>query len=427
MDPVKQVLVIIEEVRELILAKLSVIELLSKSRVCRCWQQTVYKILQKRSRHFAIDSKLLTCSRNHYYYHNNDEDYATTSSRSTGSKRLKLAEKDDCQFFEIKRAFLKWRAQWLQAPKIILLFCKSVKATGDDFSKMSKQIFELFQNYVPKDCVLVMLRGSMCCRFSELNFTLRTEALNFLSSRSNCINTMIWTSLRTDRAKKRLLAAIKEFTFCQNDLKILMFFYDISKHAVGNWINNGFLNFLKNDLELKEDVVILGCAVHDSAGFLHSRNCSNKMVSLVNSEFKFARPERIPNVEGGQFFAIAINGSSIFSASLLVDFEVRTISELSSKMKLLKESTLPLQKDNSFGVIVSCIDRMHDAFWYDDYEHCNDNVEIMAFQEEFPEMPILTMHSFGEIGQNFNVIKAPLEKQLSHTGAALFSIVRFND
>ena len=417
MDPVRQVLVNIEEIRELILANFSVLELLSKSLVCRSWQRTVYMILQKRSRHSAVDSKLLTCSRN----------YAPTSSRSVGNKRLKLTERDDCQFFEIKRAFLKWRAQWLQAPKIVLLFCKSVKATGDEFSKMSKQIFELFQNYVPKDCVLVMLRGSMCCRFSELNFTLRTEALNLLSSRSSCINTMIWTSLRTDRAKKRLLAAIKDFTFCQKDLKVFMFFYDISKHAVGNWINNGFLSFLKKDLELNEDVVILGCAVHDSAGFLHSRNCSNKMVSLVNSEFKFARQERIPNVEGGQFFAIAINGSSIFSASLLVDSDVRTVSELSTEMKLLKESTLPLQKGNSFGVIVSCIDRMHDAFWYDDYEHCSDNVEIIALKEEFPELPILTMHSFGEIGQNFNIVGKASTKQLSHSGAAVFTIVRFND
>ena len=428
MEPVKQALINIEEIREIILSNLSVVELLPMSRVCRCWQQTVDKIVQKRSRHYAVDSKLFIYSKN-FFHLGSDEAYLAMTSN--GSKRLRVTEKDECQLLEIERSFLKWRAQWMQAPKIILLFCKSVKAAGEEFLKMSKYIFEMFQKSIPKDCVVVMIRGSMCCRFNELNFTVRTEALNLFSSRSSCINVMTWTSLRTDRAKKRLLAAIKDFAFCQKDLKMLLFFYDISKHAVGNWISHAFLSFLKEDLKLDDDVVILGCAVHDSAGFLHSRNCSNKMVSLVDNQFKSDKLERIPNVEGGQFLAVAINGSSISSASLLVDFNVKTMSELSSRMKLLKEGTLPMRKDNSFGIIISCIDRMHDAFWYTDYDHCNDNVEIMALKEEFPDMPILTMHSFGEIGQNFNLVGASnnsiMLNQLSHSGAAIFSIVRFND
>ena len=422
MDPAVQALVNIEHILELVLSNLSVVELIPKSRVCRCWKRIVDKILRKRSRSYAFDYEVLTCGQIEYGFRGEER----LGYRTVGNKRARLRENEDSMVINLEKAFLKWRRQWNQPPKIIILFCKSVKTLGKDVLKVSTEIFDVFQKYAPNDCAIVMLRGPLCCRSSELGFTLKTEALSFLSSFGNRVNVLTWTSLRTERAKKRLMDAIKDFSLCQSDIKALLFFYDVSKGSVDHWMNT-FVKFLKEELNLGKDVVILGCAIHDNAGFLHSRNCTNKMVSLMGAQLQCDKIERIHKADGGRFLAIAINGSSISSASLLVHSDVNTISEVENQVKMLKRSLPSVKKHNAFGIIVSCIDRMHDEFWYRDYFVSEDNVEIIALRKEFPSLPLLVMHSFGEIGNNFNLIDKKSSNELLHTGAAIFSVVHFDD
>ena len=422
MDPTVQVLVNIEGLLEQILSYLPVVELLPKSRVCICWQRTVRKILQRRSRCSAVDFRVLISD------HEKQRHFPTTSSssRRTSSKRLKLLTTTfDDQIRSIKEEFLDWRKQWKQTPKIVLLFCKSVKANCDLFVQTAENIYALFCKYLPKDCVVVMVKGCMCC---SRNYTIRTEALSFLSSCSSSINVLNWLSVRTEASRKKLLASIKDFVLAQSDLKILIFFYDISKVR---WFNEFFISFLKKELNMDSNVVILGCDIYDSSssGIVHSQKHSNTVVSLLGNAITSEKNGRHQTVIGGQFLVLTISGASVCSASMLADSEVKTISELPAKMKVLRRS-MPstVRTDNSFGIIVSCIDRMHETMWYNDYEHAHNNVEITALQNEFPGLPVLTMHSLGEVGGNFNLVdSASVEpEQLIHTEAAIFTVVHIN-
>lgn len=424
MNPSVQVLINLEETLEHILSYLPAIELLRKSAVCRSWQRTAKRILQKRSRSFALDYKTFTYEG---FCADHTESSCGSSSRRT-RKRLKLNDKAHCQLCKFKSTVLSWQSQWHQTPKIIMLVCKSNEASAKNFLKASKAIFDELQKQLPKDCIIFMFRSSMCCRFnSKISFVIKAEALLFSSTSSNCINVLTWTSIKTDASKSKLLNAIKNFSVCQEDLKVLMFFYDISNNSIVSWIRKTLIPFLKNDLKLSEEVVILGCAIFDYPGIVHSKSCSNSMISLTGNKISAKKSQKYDSSDRGQFLVMALNGNSIFSASLLADYNVKSITDLSAKLKVLKKSfqSMSLSSKSSFGFVISCIDRMHDSVWYNDFDQSlNNHVETTALQEEFPELPILTMHGFGEIGCNANLLGlVDEEESMIHSRAAIFAVV----
>ncbi|CAK8695084.1 unnamed protein product [Clavelina lepadiformis] len=397
----------------------------------------MYRILRLRGKHPSVDFNMFTDHRaygNSFNSSNNndDEDTLIQSKR----KKSENLSKDNYRMSldQYVSSFLDWRQKWTQVPRIIIVSCKSDNPTGRKFAELTSEIYGVIQQYTPKDTIVIMLRSPICCPATTFKACCHVDTLLFSSVAQSSVSVMAWQTLNVKLEKKVLLRSLQKFLINQEDLKLLLFFYDISsKHNITRWIKSTFCSFLKDKLKAHRSAVVLGCALHDKHGIKYPSTCGNKFFTLMGNTLNSSDlPEK--KFKNGSFLCLALNGKSVNTASVHLDYAVRTLDGLSAKLRLLKESTADIIKKlsvTSFGIMIGCVNRMHDSLWYEDseeYETVEAPIEINAFQKEFPGMPLLVMHGFGEVGNSFNLLNNSqvLESaRLFHSASTIFTIVSF--
>lgn len=434
-DNALMVLTGIENVIENILTNLPIVELLGKRRVCSVWKDVIDKIVAKQSRKTYVTCNVIeTNGAQASKCERTDGEFYSTFQNKYG--RLVKRVKYECDHFapehrQLVDQFLKWRSTWTHFPRIIFITHRISKMTDKECVQNFRHLNELIVRYIPPNCVLLMLKGAMYRPGSELNTCLRNESLFFSSVPTSTVDVLCWQSMGTAKERMGLAEALKTFLIAQNELKAVIFYYRLSsQHVVSRWIRSMVCPLMETYALRHNSAVVLGCATEGS--IQHSQLCSNTFVKLSQATLsgkKFSGSLR--NIQKcGAFMAIAISGKSVFSSSVLLDHNVNSISELTLKLQQLKKSIpshieLKPNQTNAFGFMVSCLGRVHDFEWYNDYNGPDQgSVERKAFERAIPNVPLMVTHGFGEVGGDMNLEQKPYTPiSLMHYHSTIFAVI----
>jgi len=403
----------IEEIVDQILSNFSILELLPKCLVCKSWQKAVRRIISSRTKVTFLSSNVIeTNSAQASVCESSDGEFYSTFQNKYG-RRVKRIKYESNNFAPEHRQmidnFLKWRASWITTPQIVFVIHKLNNDTDKVCIQNFKQLNETLVRYLPATCVLVMLKGAMYNPGNEFVTCLRNETLFFSSAVGSSVDVLAWQSLTTVDERKELKDTLERFLVNHRDLKFLFFYYRAtSQNHISHWVRLELCPLLHTHV-IQGGGVVVGCAVE--GGIQHSNTCSNAFVKLSGARLsgsKCGKPDRHTQ-KCGSFLAIAVSGKSVSTSSVILNHNINTVSELNKKIKLLKESVLPkgrfeMSRNNCFGLMVSCIGRMHDFEWYDDYGGRDYGaIERLTFERAFPKVPLLVTHGFGEVGGDCNV------------------------
>ena len=336
----------------------------------------------------------------------------------------------------IKEHIMSMQNEWHQPPKVAIIVANSssFKDCPPDIWMLNtiKVACHEIRKYLPHDCVLIVINSAailqQACRPTPRSITI--EALFFSSVRLNSVQLLTWTLMDDPCDRTRLLGELKKSFFSRKDLKMLVFFYDMCNSYIIKWVRAKLLPALQKEFRADDKVVIAGCALHDHAGIFHSRSSECVQVGLVGNKLQGARLDVTKYTsEGGQFLVAAFFGKSVFSASMIFEGRFVAKRQFSQKLNLFRESceSKSLVQENSFGMIFTNIKRIDLVGEYHQYEREN-GYKAIAIRNQFPQLPILTVHSYGTIGRDVNLLESDGNDFLKfRRGFSMFSVLQFQD